>query len=97
MSTGRHEALTRPEKENEAWMNRIDLTKMKSGARGTVVGIAGGHGTAKRLDALGIRSSVSITKISSQLLRGPVTVAVGNAQIAIGFGMARKIVVELEE
>jgi Fe2+ transport system protein FeoA len=27
-------------------------------------------------------------------MRGPVTVKVGNAQIAIGFGMANKIIVE---
>jgi ferrous iron transport protein A len=78
-------------------MNRVDLTKMKSGTRGTVASIAGGHGVAKRLSALGIRPGVVITKISSQLLHGPVTVAVGTAQVAIGFGMAGKIVVEMEE
>jgi len=46
---------------------------------------------------LGIRPGKKITKISSMLMRGPVTVQAGHTQIAIGFGMANKIFVELEE
>jgi Fe2+ transport system protein FeoA len=30
-------------------------------------------------------------------MRGPVTVRVGNSQVAIGFGMANKILVEPEQ
>jgi Fe2+ transport system protein FeoA len=31
------------------------------------------------------------------LMRGPVTIRIGNSQVAIGFGMANKILVELEQ
>jgi ferrous iron transport protein A len=75
-------------------MNTLDLTAMKAGTTGTVVKILGGHGVVRRLDALGIRPGVHLTKRSSQLMRGPVTVAIGNTQIAIGFGMAKKIILE---
>jgi ferrous iron transport protein A len=45
---------------------------------------------------LGIRPGVEITKISSQLMAGPVIVQVGNTQSALGFGMAMKVIVELK-
>ena len=38
-----------------------------------------------------------IAKISSMMMRGPVTIQVDRAQVAIGFGMARRIIVELGE
>jgi len=50
----------------------------------------------RRLEALGIRPGMKVTKISSMLFRGPVTLRVGNAQVAIGFGMANRIIVEVD-
>ncbi len=47
-----------------------------------------------RLSALGIRPGKRITKISAMLMRGPVTVQVDRAQVAVGFGMASRIIVE---
>ena len=75
-------------------MQKVNLTKMRSGDRGTVAEIHGGHRIQARLDALGIRSGTKITKVSSQLLRGPITIGLGNSQVAIGFGMAKKIIVK---
>lgn len=75
---------------------QVTLVEMGSGESGTVVGIAGGRGLIRRLDALGIRPGKRITKISSMLFHGPVTLKVDNAQIAIGFGMARRIMVEVD-
>ena len=75
-------------------MNGERLTTPKSGTSGTVVAIEGGAHLVKRLDALGIRPGVQITKRSSQLLRGPVTIAVGNSQVAIGHGMAKRILLK---
>ena len=72
-------------------MNGERLTAVKAGSSGTVVAIDGGASLVKRLEALGIRPGVHITKRSSQLLRGPVTIIVGNSQVAIGHGMAKKI------
>lgn len=56
----------------------------------------GGHGLAGRLNALGIRPGKRITKVSGMFMRGPMTVQVDRAQVAIGFGMAGKIVVEVD-
>jgi len=75
----------------------IDLTQMKAGERGRVVDIQGGWGLSRRLDDLGIRIGTEVVKVSSQIMRGPVTVRAGNTQVAIGFGMASRVIVEQTE
>jgi ferrous iron transport protein A len=75
---------------------QVSLNKMKNGQRGIIVDILGGSGLIKRLNALGIRLGQKVTKISSIYMRGPVTIQVNNTQVAIGFGMAKKIIVELD-
>jgi len=76
---------------------QLTLAQMRTGQSGTVVGVKGGMGLIRRLDALGIRPGVKVTKISAALFRGPVTIRVGNAQVALGFGMAKRIVVEVDK
>jgi ferrous iron transport protein A len=71
------------------------LSRIEAGQSGIVVEVLGGQGMINRLSALGIRPGKRITKVSSMFMRGPVTVQVGNARIAIGFGMAKRIVVDL--
>jgi len=44
-----------------------------------------------RMDALGIRPGSSVKKISSALGRGPVVLRVSGTDVALGFGMAKKI------
>ncbi|MEO0225366.1 MAG: FeoA family protein [candidate division WOR-3 bacterium] len=78
-------------------MKKIELTKMDSGSEGTVVEIYGGQGLKKKLEVLGIRPGVKITKVSSLIMRGPVIIKVGNTRVALGFGMASRILVESEE
>jgi ferrous iron transport protein A len=75
---------------------QIPLNRMESGQRGKVIEIQGGQGIVRRLEALGVRTGRNITKVSSMFMRGPVTLQIGNMQIAIGFGMARRIIVELD-
>ncbi len=74
----------------------VTLRHMRPGQRGRVVEIQGGHGLVNRLSALGIRPGKRITKVSSMLMRGPVTIQSGNTKMALGFGMANRIIVELE-
>ena len=76
---------------------QVNLTQMYPGQSGRVVSIDGGAGLVGRLSALGIRPGRAITKVSSMLMRGPVTVQVGGTRLAVGFGMASKILVELEQ
>jgi len=73
-----------------------DLTQMRRGERGKVVKIEGGFGLLRRLEALGIRKGVEVTKASAQIMRGPITLKAGNTEVAIGYGMARRVFVELE-
>jgi ferrous iron transport protein A len=74
----------------------IPINKMRIGQSGTVVQIMGGPGLVRRLEALGIMPGRKVTKISSMFFRGPVTVKIGHTQIALGFGMSRRIMVEVD-
>jgi ferrous iron transport protein A len=78
-------------------MRRISLTQMESGESGVIVSVAGGRGLKSRLDSMGIRVGVRVRKISAQILKGPVTVQIGTTQIALGFGMAQRVLVEVVE
>ena len=73
----------------------LTLRQMQAGQSGIVAQIQGGHHLINRLSALGIRPGKRITKVGSMFMRGPVTVQLDSTQVAIGFGMANKVVVEL--
>ena len=72
------------------------LSRMRAGQSGVVIQIRGGYGMVNRLSALGIRPGKRIAKISSMLMRGPVTIQIDTAQVAIGYGMANRIIVDLD-
>ena len=74
-----------------------DLTSVKAGKTVKVSEIHAGRNLINKLEALGIRPGVTIKKISSQIMHGPIIVKVGQSQIAIGFGMAQRIMVESEK
>ncbi len=75
---------------------QLTLGRMEAGQTGTIIQILGGRGLTHRLEALGIRPGKKVTKINSALFRGPVTLRVDQTQVAIGFGMANKILVEID-
>jgi len=79
----------------EAKANRIPLVQMRSGQKGRIVEINGGYGLTRKLNALGIRIGKEVTKISAQWMKGPILLKQGNTQVALGFGMASKVMVEL--
>ncbi len=72
------------------------LSQIEAGQTGTIMQILGARGLIQRLEALGIRPGKKVTKVSSMLFRGPVTLRVNHTQVAIGFGMANKILVEID-
>lgn len=74
---------------------RLSLVQMRPGQKGRIVEINGGYGLACKLEALGIRTGKEITKISEQLMRGPVLLQQDNTQAAMGFGMASRVLVEV--
>lgn len=72
----------------------ITVAQMDAGQRGKVVEVLGGQGLLLRLSSMGIRPGKLITKVSSMFMKGPVTIQIDRSQLAIGFGMAKKIIVE---
>jgi ferrous iron transport protein A len=82
--------------EDGSSKKRVALTEMQAGQTGTVVEVAGGCGLSGRLDAMGIRPGRKITKISGMVLRGAVTLQVDSTKLGVGFGMASRILVEVD-
>ena len=75
-------------------MDFMDLTQIKEGKAVKVVEIAGGKQFQKKIDAIGLRVGSQITKLSAQVLNGPITIKIGSTKLAIGRGMAKKILVD---
>ncbi|MGB2601511.1 MAG: FeoA family protein [Candidatus Omnitrophota bacterium] len=72
----------------------MKLTEMKAKQTAVVIDILGGHGVENRLGTMGIRRGKKVTMISAHFWRGPITVLVDKAKVAIGHGIAQKILVE---
>lgn len=76
--------------------NIIPLIEMNDEETGKICELRGGRRFRARLQNLGMCPGKDIEKICGQFLGGPVTIRVGNTEIAIGRGMARNILVEVE-
>jgi ferrous iron transport protein A len=75
---------------------RMSVSDMKNRQTGRIISIQGGPGFVSRLEAMGIREGKKIIKRSLMLGRGPVIISAGMAEVAIGYGIARKIIVEVD-
>ena len=73
----------------------VSLAEMAPGQTGMVVSLEGGHGMMRRLAAMGLHRGAAVTKTSTQPFRGPISVQVGNTEVAMGFGLARRVMVEV--
>jgi ferrous iron transport protein A len=74
----------------------VTLDQMKKGSKGKIISVLGGRGAAMKLSAQGISPGMTVEKISA-LRGGPVVLRIGRSQVAIGLGLARKVLVEVEE
>jgi ferrous iron transport protein A len=74
--------------------NMLTINDLPVGKKGIIRTINGGYGLIQKLDALGIREGIEIVRISTQWMKGPVTIRYGNSEVAIGHNMAMKIVVK---
>ena len=72
------------------------LATMAKGRTGRILEVRGGECLRQRLEVLGIRPGRSLTKVSNAFLKGPVLVQLGTARVAVGFGMAAKVLVEVD-
>jgi ferrous iron transport protein A len=73
------------------------LTELSDGQSGTISEIKGGHTLINRLAAMGIIPGKKITKVSSMFMKGPLTIKVTGTKVAIGFSMANKILVKVDQ
>ncbi len=69
---------------------------MKVNQKGRIAEITGGSAMHNRLMSMGIYQGREVTKLSHFVLRGPVAIKTGRSVVALGYGMAHKIIVEVE-
>lgn len=81
----------------------VPLTALREGETATVVSIAGGSergrrrwGLEKRLVDLGLTPGAKVTLVKSAPLHGPIEVIVRGSRLALGRGVAEKILVRIE-
>lgn len=75
-------------------MKKISLAHMKSGQKGKLVEVTGGGNLHTRLMSMGLNKGRELTKLSHIGLRGPVVVKAGRTILALGHGVASKMVIE---
>ena len=72
------------------------LSKFQAGQKGIVVAFNGGRSFRNRIMSMGLKVGSELQVVStSQILGGPVLVMVGETRLAIGWGMAQKIMIKL--
>lgn len=75
----------------------INLTEMRPGQSGVIVELKGGAQFIEKLGQLGLRKGKKVKKFSAVFRRGPVTVCIDNYQVAIGYGKAVRVLVEVAD
>ncbi len=77
-------------------MKKIALAHMRDKQKGKIMEIQAGTSLQNRLLSLGVYPGKEITKLSQFALRGPIAIKAGRTVLALSFGIAGKIIVELE-
>jgi ferrous iron transport protein A len=82
------------EVEGKCVGDSLDLTSLRDGESGRVVGLRGGREALEKLQAMGIGIGAVVAKKSSAARRGPIVIEKGRTQVALGYGIAKGILVE---
>jgi Fe2+ transport system protein FeoA len=75
-------------------MKKISLIHLKEDHKARIIDITGGAALRNRMMSLGIYPGRDVSKLSHIGLRGPVVLKVGRSILALGHGVAAKIIVE---
>lgn len=81
-------------RNNHHFSHELALSKINPGEKAKIIGITGGWGGHGRLTGLGFRPGLIVEMIAVHPFQGPVVVRIDNTEIAIGRGLARKVIVE---
>lgn len=74
----------------------ITLDSIGENQKVKVVSVSGGWGIRQRLGCLGVHPGDIITIKRNAIMRGPILISVHGNQVALGRGVAGKIIVEAE-
>lgn len=74
---------------------RIPLTQLSRRETGIIKRLEGGAEFQRKISDLGVRVGKRVKIISSQPFRGPLVIKISSMTIAIGRGMASKIIVDV--
>ena len=72
------------------------VSSMRNGQWGRLTQIDGGDDLTEKLASLGIRIGTRIGRKYGLMGRGPVVLTVGTGEVAIGYGMASRMMVQVE-
>lgn len=75
----------------------LTLVELKAGEQGIIKELQGGHGLQRKLESLGIRAGKTVRRINEPGSGGPVVLEIDGSKSAVGYGMARKIMVEVQQ
>ena len=71
----------------------MNLTQLAQGQSAQVVKLEGGQALRQKLQNLGIREGVTVKKVRAVSVHGPIIIKAGRTEIALGRGMASKVIV----
>jgi ferrous iron transport protein A len=74
--------------------NQLTLDRIRENREVEVVGIRGGWGIRQRLNQMGIHPGDRVLVKRSAIMGGPILVRVRGADVALGRGMTRKVIVQ---
>lgn len=74
----------------------IPLTQLKTGQKAEILRLEGGLGFQKNVRSRGIREGKILEVVTRHPFSGPIVIEIDGRETAIGRGMARRIVVEVE-
>ena len=74
---------------------KVSLINIKANHKSRVVEISGGGNLQDKLMNMGVYKGREVTKLSHIGLRGPVVIRAGRTILALGHGVAAKVIVEV--
>ena len=75
---------------------KVSLIQVKANRKGRIVEISGGGNLQDKLMNMGVYKGKEVTKLSHIGLRGPVVIKAGRTILALGHGVAAKVILEVE-
>ncbi|GFO96237.1 FeoA family protein [groundwater metagenome] len=75
----------------------MKLTDLQPEQKARILRLEGGYGFQRNLRTRGIREGKIVEVITRQPIGGPIVISIEDREIAIGRGMASRVIVEVEK